>query len=108
MLSSESDISRRSVETRKDPVFWSIIRRLAFRLPFRPLLVRFYLAHRRSENFLALSLLNQLEFGGPRTLIPRERLRPPSYYRNRRHDADFRESMTAAVHRWNLEAREFV
>jgi hypothetical protein len=86
---------------------WRILRGISFRLPFRPLLARPYLAHAHAneEGMLALSLLNRLEFGGPGNAVDREKWRPPSDYRKRRHEPAFRESMTAALHRWNAEIK---
>jgi hypothetical protein len=85
---------------------WRLLKWLAFRPVLRPLLIRAHIAHAQAkhEGFSALSLLNQLEFGR-QTLADRQMWRLPSDYRRRRHEAAFRESMTAAVHRWNLEMK---
>jgi len=92
---------------RESPV-WKWFLRVAFFPPLRPLLARTYIASRNAcvdaTGFYALSLLNQLEFG--KSIMPRpERFKPPSYYRSRRSDPAFRESMTAAVRRWNKEIK---
>jgi hypothetical protein len=95
-------------EKDRDSAFWRALRRISFRLPFRPLLARVYIARAQAnaEGFFALSLLNQLEFGRQRDMADRERWRPPSDYRKRRDDPAFREYMTAAVHKWNLETNK--
>ena len=79
--------------------------RIAFRLPFRPFLCSTYLAHKSASQhcFFAWSLLNRIEFGGPRQPVEREKWRSPSEYRRLRDDPAFRELMTVAVHRWNAE-----
>jgi hypothetical protein len=83
---------------------WRLLRWLSSRPPLRRILFRAYLAHAHGnqEGRFALSLLNNLEFGR-QVAADREMRRPPSDYRRRRHEIAFRESMTAAVHRWNLE-----
>ena len=86
--------------------FWSWFRRLAFFPLFRLVLADTYIAYRKARvdetGYYALSLLNQLEFGKS-IMAHREQFRPPSYYRERRHDPAFQELMTAAVRRWNKE-----
>jgi hypothetical protein len=86
---------------------WTLLKWLAFRPVLRPLLIRAHIAHAHGnqEGFFALSLLNRLEFGGPSKAVDREMWRLPSDYRRRRHEVAFRESMTAAVHKWNLEVK---
>lgn len=87
---------------------WRLLKWLAFRTPLRPVLVRIWIAHRNrnGEGLFALSLLSQLESGGPtKAIIDPAKQRLPSDYRKRRHNAAFRESMTAAVHRWNREMK---
>jgi hypothetical protein len=92
----------------REPAPWRLLRWLAFRPLLRPMLFRAFLAHvhshGRQQGSSALSLLNQLEFGR-QILANREMWRLPSDYRRRRHEVAFRESMTAAVHRWNLEMK---
>lgn len=85
---------------------WRLLRWLTFRLPLRPILARVYIAHahHNEAGFFALSLLNQLE-SGRQILADRKMWRLPSDYRMRRREADFRESMTAAIHKWNLETK---
>jgi hypothetical protein len=87
---------------------WKWFRRLAFSPLLRPILICSYLqlsnARGDNEHYVALSLLNQLEFGKSIMGHP-ERFRPPSSYRMRRNDATFRGFMTAAVHQWNVESK---
>jgi hypothetical protein len=91
----------------RDSIFWRTLQRVSFRLPLRPFLARAYIAHasRHAEGFCALSLLNQLEFGGPGKMVEREIWRSPSDYRAQRHQVAFRERMIAAAHRWNQDGK---
>jgi hypothetical protein len=84
---------------------WRLLRCFAVRPPLRPL-IRAFLAHAHSnqQGAFALSLLNQLEFGR-RVAGDGSMWRLPSDYRRKRDDAAFRESKTAAIYRWNLEAK---
>lgn len=83
---------------------WPLIRRLSFRLPFLPLLAKIYISHARKngQGMMALGLLNYLEFG---KTIDRKLWHLPSYYRTHRDDTAFRQSMIAAVHRWNAQMK---
>jgi len=89
-----------------EPLIWRVLKRLAFRMPFRPLLARPYLAHKGAQQhrFYAWSILNRLEFGSRTEDVPRERWRSPSEYRQLRHDPAFRQLMISALHRWNAES----
>ncbi len=84
----------------RDTAPWRFIQRFAFRFPFRPLLAPIYVAHvhANSQGIEALGLLNQIEFG---KRVDRKIWQSPSYYRMRRHDPEFRNFMTAEIHRWN-------
>jgi hypothetical protein len=52
-----------------------------------------------------LALLNQLETGRVMIVPPRELPHQPADYRRRRHDPEFREFMTAAIRRRNMETK---
>jgi hypothetical protein len=73
------------------------LRNLCDHTPFRGLTMRMVREHNDAKGAgpWALGLLNHLETGH---LAPRDELRPPSYYRERRNDAAFREMMLEAVH----------
>lgn len=83
---------------------WRLLRWFAVRPPLRRILFPVYSAHAHGDldGRFALSLLNRLEFGKE---VDRQMRRLPSDYRRRRNEVAFRESMTAAVHRWNLEMK---
>jgi len=87
----------------REPAFWGVLQRIAFRMPLRPFLASFYLnhAHANRHRFNAWAILNQIEFGGPREAVAREKWRSPSEFRRLRNDPAFRNLMTAAVHKWN-------
>jgi hypothetical protein len=75
-------------------------------------------AHTREAGRWALRLLNELESGDP-TISPQSdievyynikpsfmgRWHDAAYYRSHRNDGPFRESMTAAVRKWNAESK---
>lgn len=73
------------------------LRRLDRWLPFPLRPITLWLLRQRVQAAApwALSLLNHLESGHP---VPPDVQRPPSYYRGRRGDPAFRESMLTAVH----------
>ena len=90
----------------KEPAFWRAVRKVAYKMPFRPFLARTYIAHRRAkvrkDSVFALALLNRLESGW---LNPAPKTgRPPSEYRELRNDPAFRRNMVAAIHKWNAES----
>lgn len=89
----------------RESLFWRIIRRLTFHPAFRWIL---FLVHTNAKDAgpYALSLLNRLESGDVKSEPPREMWHLPSDYRKRRNEPAFRESMTAAIHKWNVEMKK--
>lgn len=88
-------------EKDRECTLWRVQRRRSFHMPFRRFWSRLITIRpiEHPGNY-ALMFLNRLEFGqevGP------ELKHLPSYYRMRRNELAFRDSMTAAVHRWNAE-----
>lgn len=82
---------------------WRFMRRFCFRWPFRRTLGRLYSAHRNKglENYWAWTALSNLEQGHTLTLEERN---PPSYYRQRWQEPEFRAFLLDKLHKWNRTA----
>ena len=128
MLKTESDLSRRLViagtlwNLVRDPVFVECLDEARAQggrlLAGNHLNQVLWLDDERAVDFLidlldnketrnwALALLNMLEFGRPTVPVRAADLpHQAEYYRSSRQEPSFRESMTAAIRRWNRETK---